>query len=122
MDAFYKDIDNGNFSFVSSLPQKTFYELFIWACGVRSSAIVSEFVTAGADLAYESNGPLFAACEYGNMEVVKYLLGFARVRNNAHKMGNRALIAAQLHNHTEIIELLSAIPAVANAYKLIEMF
>lgn len=120
MDAFYQEIDNANFTFLSVLPQKVLNELFIWACGFRSPSVIKEFVSVGADLALDENRPLFAACEYGNLEAVNYLLGFARVRNNAHKMGNRAFIAAQLHNHSAIIERLSQLTAVADGYKLLE--
>lgn len=122
MEALCQDIHKGNIEFLSSLSQSTLNELFVWACGIESIHVIRAVHIAGADCAFEDNRPLFAACEYGNLEAVKYLLSFSRVRRLAHSYGNRAYIAAQLHHHSAILEELSKIPAVSEGYKLIEMF
>lgn len=115
-NSFLSLIDSKQYDALCMHPKwdRYLYRAFIYACGNTDVDTVSFFISKSCDPAYQTDWPLYNACENGQFEIVKYLLTFENVCKNANANKNRCLISAQRLAYTDIEEILLQIPIVAD--------
>lgn len=112
---FLDSIRAKRFDALTSDPSWSKYRdaVFPWVCAHTDETTVKFFLEQGANPVYKKDNPLYAACSYGRLEIVKILLTYESVRAHAAGRTNRSLISAQQDGYTEIVSALMEIPCVA---------
>lgn len=87
--------------------------VFPWVCAHTDETTVQFFLNNGTDPAYKTDCALYAACSYGQLNIVKILLKYESVKACAAGRTNRSLISAETNEYTEIVSALLEIPSVA---------
>ncbi|KAK7098975.1 myotrophin-like [Littorina saxatilis] len=81
---------------------------FVWSVKNGEAAAVQEFVDKGRDVNAQINGryPLHYAADYGQVEVIEYLLTKGAKINAPDKFEITPLLSAVFEGHTECVRVL----------------
>jgi hypothetical protein len=121
---FLDSIRAKRFDALTSDPSWSKYKdaVFPWVCAHTDETTVKFFLAQGSNPAYKKDNPLYAACSYNRLDIVKILLTYESVRENAAGRTNRSLISAEQEGHKEIVSALMEIPSVAAGPSMSNLF
>ena len=96
--------------------------VFPWVCAHTDEETVKFFLNMGANPAFKKDCAIYAACSYGQLDIVKILLTYESVRAHVAGRTNRSLISAERADHKEIVSLLMEIPSVASGPSMSNLY